>query len=186
METGTCNKYLWGNPHTGHPTGIHCEIKWTCVLQRAWPQDFAVAKSCFDWSSDHSPILITLRADALHHANKPILSNMHTNWDNFRRLVNERLTLNILLNIEDVEAAAEFFNDDTQWSGWNTAPLKAYDCPIMIKQRIEGKRRLRTELHRLRTPTSNRSLNAATQELKGLHDNKNACIQTFLFGLTPT
>jgi hypothetical protein len=61
-------------------------------------QDFAVAKSCFDLSFDHSLILITLTADALNHENESILSNSHTNWDDFTRLVNERLTLNIPRN----------------------------------------------------------------------------------------
>jgi hypothetical protein len=34
------------------------------------PQDFAVAKSCFDLSSDHSPVLITLTARALNQENQ--------------------------------------------------------------------------------------------------------------------
>jgi hypothetical protein len=34
-----------------------------CVT-KGIPQDFAVAKSCFDLSSDHSPVLITLKACA--------------------------------------------------------------------------------------------------------------------------
>jgi hypothetical protein len=76
------------------------------------PQNFAVAKSCFDLSSDHSPILITLTMDVLNQENETILSNRHTNWDDFRCLVNDRLTLNISFKIEeDTEAAAKFFND---------------------------------------------------------------------------
>jgi hypothetical protein len=71
-------------------------------------QDFAVAKSCFDLSSNHYPILITLTADALNQEKEPILSNRHTNWDDFRRLVNERLTLNVPLKTEeDLEVAAK-------------------------------------------------------------------------------
>jgi hypothetical protein len=31
-------------------------------------EDFVVAKSCFDISSDHSPVLITLKAHALNQA----------------------------------------------------------------------------------------------------------------------
>jgi hypothetical protein len=30
------------------------------------PQDFAVVKSCFDLSSDHSPVFITLKAHTLN------------------------------------------------------------------------------------------------------------------------
>jgi hypothetical protein len=161
-----------------------------CV-RKGIPQDFAVAKSCrFILRSfpnpDHTPA-----ADALNHENDPILSNRHRNWDDFRHLVNERLTLNIPLKTEDIEAAAKFFNDTIQWAGWNGTPehkrtLEAYNCPIKIKQKIEEKRRVRRKWHRLQTPASKRLLIAATQEFKELHDNKNDCIQTFLQGLTPT
>jgi hypothetical protein len=69
--------------------------------------DFAVAKSCLDLSPNHSSILFTLTADVLNQEKEPILSNRNTNWDDFRRLVNERLTLNIPLKTEeDIEAAA--------------------------------------------------------------------------------
>jgi hypothetical protein len=42
-----------------------------CVA-KGIPQDFAIAKSCFDLSSDHSQILITLTADALNQEKEPI------------------------------------------------------------------------------------------------------------------
>jgi hypothetical protein len=95
-------------------------------------------------SSDHSPILITITAGALNQENEPILSNRHTNWADFRRLVNERLTLNIaLITEEDKKAAAKFFSDTIQCVGWNATPehkttVKAYDCPIIIKQKLNN------------------------------------------------
>jgi hypothetical protein len=100
------------------------------------PQDFPVANSCFDLSSDHSPVLITLTSHALNQEKQPSLSNRHTNWDEFRHLINQRLTLNVSLKPkEDIEAAVKFFNDTIQWAGWNATPehteiLKTYDCPI--------------------------------------------------------
>jgi hypothetical protein len=84
--------------------------------------------------------LITLTSDALNQENEPILSSRHTNWDDFRRLINERLTLSISLETEeDIEAAAKLLNDTIQWGGWNSTPehettLKTYDCSIIIKQ----------------------------------------------------
>jgi hypothetical protein len=39
------------------------------------PQDVAVAKSCFDLSSNHSPVLVTLTAQALNQEKQPSLSN---------------------------------------------------------------------------------------------------------------
>jgi hypothetical protein len=73
-----------------------------------------------------------------------------------------RLTLNVSLKTdEDIEAAVKFFNDTVQWAGWNATPehtgtLKPYECPILIKQKIEEKRRLHRGWHRLRTPESKR------------------------------
>jgi hypothetical protein len=63
----------------------------------------------------------------LDHTNsvyaEPILSNRNTNWDDFRLLVNERLTLDILLKAkEDTEAAAKFFNYTCQCTDWNATP----------------------------------------------------------------
>jgi hypothetical protein len=82
-----------------------------CVT-KGIPQYFATATSCFDLSSDHSPILITIKAHALNQEKQPSLSNRHTNWDDFRHLINQRLTSNVSLKTEeDIEAAVKFFND---------------------------------------------------------------------------
>jgi hypothetical protein len=131
--------------------------------------------------------LITLTAHALNKEKQPSLSNRHTNWDDFWHHINQRLTLNLvsLKTEEDIEAAVKFFNDTVQWTGWNATPehtdtLKAYGCPILIKQKIGEKRRLHRGWHRLGTPESKRSLHIATQELKHLFNkNKNDCIQAF-------
>jgi hypothetical protein len=58
-------------------------------------QDLTVAKSCFDLSPDHSLILITLTSHVLNQGKKPSLSHRHTNLDDFRHLINQRLTLNV-------------------------------------------------------------------------------------------
>jgi hypothetical protein len=128
----------------------------------------------------------------LNQQKQPSSNNRHTNGDDFRHLNNERLTLVSFKTEEDIEAAVKVFNDTVQWADWNTTPehtdtLKAYVCPILIKHKIEEKRRLHRGWHQLQTPESKRLLNTATQELKQLlNNNKNGCIQTFLQGLTPT
>jgi hypothetical protein len=67
-----------------------------CVT-KSIPQDCAVAKSCFELPSDHSPILVMLTVEVLNQERGRILSNRHINWDDYRCLINERLTLNIPL-----------------------------------------------------------------------------------------
>jgi hypothetical protein len=123
---------------------------------------------------------MTLKAHALNQEKQPSLSNGHTNWDDSRCLINQRLT----------SAAVTFFNETIQFVGWNATPehtetLKAYDCPISLTQTIEEKRRFGRDWRRLRTPKSKILLNTATQE-ELLNYNNNDCIQTFLQCLTPT
>jgi hypothetical protein len=60
---------------------------------------------------------------------------------NFRRLINKRLTLNVSLKTEeDILAGVKFFNDAIKWAV-HKETLKAYDCPILINQKIEEKRK---------------------------------------------
>jgi hypothetical protein len=86
--------------------------------------------------------LITLTAYALNQEKLPNLSNRHTNWDDFRHLINEKLTSNAFLKTEEeAKAAFRFFNDRIQRASSNapkhTEILKVYDCPIIIKEEIE-------------------------------------------------
>jgi hypothetical protein len=68
-----------------------------------------------------------------------MLSNRHTNWDDFRLLFNEKLTPKVSLKTkENIEAAVKIFNDTIQWAGWNatldhTCIPNTLDCPILIK-----------------------------------------------------
>jgi hypothetical protein len=70
-------------------------------------------------------------------AKQPSLSSRYTNWDDFRRLINERLTRN-------PERASKFFSNTIQWASSNATPkhkrtLKAYDCSILTKQEVKRK-----------------------------------------------
>jgi hypothetical protein len=68
----------------------------------------------------------------------------------------------------------------------HTDKFKSDYSSILIKQKIEEKRRLPRRLHRFRTPDSKRLFNTATQKLEQLlNRNQNDCIQTFLQRLTP-
>jgi hypothetical protein len=106
-----------------------------CVT-KGIPQDFAVAKSGFDLSSNHSLVFITLTVYVLSHKKQPSLSNRHTNRAYFKCLI-ERLTLNVSLTEEHTEAAVNIFSNTIQWAGWSTLPehtdtFKTYNCPIFI------------------------------------------------------
>jgi hypothetical protein len=91
----------------------------------------------------------------LNQKKEPSLSNRHTTQDDFRHVINGRLTLNVSLKTEDaIEEAVKPLSDTIQWAGWNAMPehadtLKTYDCPIFIKQKMEKEKRLRRGWHRL-------------------------------------
>jgi hypothetical protein len=131
---------------TGEPTYWPSDRnKLPDLCYQRYPPASAVAKSCLDLSSDHSPVLITLTPHALPSKTPPRLSNARTNWDLFRYLINERLTLSVSLKTaDDIEDAVKFFNDTIQWVGWSgTAPLHTYDCPTFLQHKLQEKRRLR-------------------------------------------
>jgi hypothetical protein len=74
-------------------------------------QDFAVAKSCTDLSSDNFTVFIMLTAHVLNQKKQP------ATWDDFRCLINVKLTLNGSLKTEeDTEAAVRFFNNAIQYN----------------------------------------------------------------------
>jgi hypothetical protein len=76
-----------------------------CVT-KGIPPNSAAATSCFNLSSDHSPVIVILTTHALTPEVPPRLSNRRTKWDFFRLLITERLTLNIPIETtEDIEEA---------------------------------------------------------------------------------
>jgi hypothetical protein len=67
--------------------------------------------------------LITPEAHTLNQETQSSLNNRHTNSDDFRKHINERLTLNVSLKTkEDIEAAVKFSNDTIHWAGWKATP----------------------------------------------------------------
>jgi hypothetical protein len=72
-----------------------------------------------------------------------------------------------------IEDAVKYFTD-IQWAEWTATP----EDTIFIKQKLTGKRRLRKEWHRYRTPTRKnystglpKSLNSSSMNTKIQHPN---------------
>jgi exonuclease III len=79
------------------------------------PSTSAIATSCFDLSSDHSPVLVSFANYPLPPVKPPHFRNQQTNWDLFRHLITHRLTLKIHLKTpEDIEESVKLFNDTVQ------------------------------------------------------------------------
>jgi hypothetical protein len=106
METNHFSHLSPGQP-TYWPSDLHKipDIVDFCVTKDI-PPDFAVAQSCLDLSSDHSPVLVTLTSQALHKDPPPSLCNY------FSYLIHQRLTPHVPLKTpNDVEDAVKFFTD---------------------------------------------------------------------------
>jgi hypothetical protein len=103
-----------------------------------------------------------------------------------------RLLLQIPLKTpDDVEAVVQLFTETVQWAGWQATPTlpampRIHGCPIVIKQKLAEKRKLRPDWHSFRTPESKQLLNTTTQDLKQLiRQIKNDHVQSFLQDLQP-
>jgi hypothetical protein len=161
QEETTVLNTLTGDPNLSHPENVKYSKQWKkknnlkhlssgeptywpsdrnklsylvnfCVTKRIL-QDFVTVKFCFNLSSEHSPVLVTLTHEK-NQEKQPCLSNRYTNRDDFRHLVNEKLTLEFPFNTEEnIEAAVKFFNDTIHRAGWNatlghTDILTTLDC----------------------------------------------------------
>jgi hypothetical protein len=118
-----------------------------CVT-KGIPPDFAVAHSCLDLSSDHSPVLVILTSQPIRPDLPPSLSNRLTNWDYIKHLINQRLLLKIpLKTTDDIEEEVKFFTDTVQLAGWKATPqlpdrTGINDCPLIIQQQLAAKLKL--------------------------------------------
>ena len=147
--------------------------------------------SCFDLSSDHSPIILEFHNKILINEKKPTLHTSKTDWNKFRQELDKLISLKIKLKTEqDIDTAVDSLQTSIQKAAWNATPgifnTKPKDkLPAHIVNKIYEKRRLRKTWQRERTTINKNLLNRATKELKDLLNyEKNSKIQEFLENLT--
>lgn len=182
---------------TGHPTYWPTDRKKVpdlidfCIT-KGIARNYMKAEPCFDLSSDHSPIIVTIGTKVIIKPKPPTLCNRKTDWTLFRHMLDEAIDLNISLKTHnDIEEAVEHFNKCIREAAYEATPIRNEDnfedCPILIKRLVEAKRRLRKQWQQTRLPNDKRKLNKATKKLKKLlHNIKNQAIQEYLQSLTPT
>lgn len=159
-------------------------------------QNYTNIASCLDLSSDHSPIIFSLSTEVFQRRPSAMLCNKHTDWNQFRNLINERLNLQVdLKSIESLESAVDNFVGCVQSSAREStpAPQNLDSCkaglnyPIYIKRKIAEKRRLRRIWQNSRNPIDKTNFNRATQELKRLlYRIKNQWFEDYTQSLSPT
>lgn len=150
-------------------------------------------ESCFELSSDHSPIIAKICTDIPIPPKKPSLHNKKTNWPLFRDHVEMNLNLKIpLKNEKNLEDALEHFTKIVQQAAWNSTPvgedrIPSLQTPEVIKAKVKENRKLRRRWQKTRSRVDKWRFNKATEELKEMTKSvTNYSIQQYLENLTPT
>ena len=184
-----------GHKSTGQPTYWPTDRRKVpdlidfCVT-KGIAENHLVAESCYDLSSDHSPIIITASTKIIDRELVSRLYNKNTNWNKYGTLINNTVTCNIpLKNADEITNAIEKFNEAIITAAKEATPMRVQNkqqqhCPIKVKDKIEAKRKLRKRWQTTRSPIDKAKLNKATKEIKILLENiKNDSIQDYLLNL---
>lgn len=163
--------------------GVTKNIKQNCIS----------AEDCYDLSSDHSPIIITISTQAMKNTKTLHLTNNHTNWSQFRSLISDTCKLNqSLRNEQDIDMAIEVLNSIMTDAAAKSTPIThqvANECILStnIKDLISKKRYLRKIFQLSRSPKSKENFNRATKVLKkALVAEKEEYVGKYLQRLSPT
>lgn len=112
-----------------------------CVT-KGYSTKYATVKSCFDLTSDHSPIIVNVFAQVTPKITQSSLTNNRTNWNLFRTILNDKINLNIELKTPDqLEEAVEYLNNLIHEAAWQTTPeitsiQNEEKCPPTIREKI--------------------------------------------------
>ena len=144
------------------------------------------ATSCFDLSSDHSPIIILLNQELKMVQKATYLSNKKTDWVKFKEYINHNLTCNqSLKTAEEIDKAVEDFNMLLHSAAKEATPQftpynQTKTIPKYILEKIQEKRRLRKSWQITRSKPIKTTLNKITKDLKNmLIEEKNATPKVF-------
>lgn len=163
-----------------------------CVVKGIKAESIS-CEPCWDLSSDHSPVKVTLSRNIVMRPPSCVLHSKHTNWDQFKCLVSNSLDTRIPLKTEDdLTEAVEHFNRCIQSAAWSSTPaLRNGDTnkfvPLNIREKLAEKRRLRKVWQQTRHPFDKAALNKATKDLKLLlSSDRNNKMNTYLLNLDTT
>ncbi|KAL7295758.1 hypothetical protein TKK_0011101 [Trichogramma kaykai] len=151
------------------------------------------AQSSLELTSDHSPIILELCAEAIKNTNSDFLENKKTNWSTYKDYINHKLSCNIpLKTYNDVDVAIENLNILIHKAIHISTPStklvqKIPNLSSEILNKISEKRKLKKIWQNTRTRENKTRLKNAIKHLKKiLHEDKNSKINYYLQNLTPT
>lgn len=167
-----------------------------CVTKGIAPNQ-VTAQSTYDLSSDHSPVIVNLQ---LQHTPNRIqvdmkkIYNNQTDWDQYKHLLEKRLTCQIPLQTEeDINSAADYLQNELIKAAKESTPktnqnIKSSETlPPHLKKLLTKKRTTRKEWQKNRCPRVKKELNSLIKRTReALNEWRNQGIQHYLKNLTPT
>ena len=155
--------------------------------------NYLKAEPCFDSSSDHTPVILTVSTTIIENHCQEALYNKRTDWESFRQYIKDKTTLSVpLKTAEDIEEYTRYLTSLIQTSCWlNTPPENnkniTRNIPLEIRHKIQEKRRLRKAWHNSRSSIDKTAFNKAIVELKTMiKDANNETIDKKMSSLTAT
>lgn len=163
-----------------------------CVVKGMDPKKLLI-ESCLELNSDHTPIIVSTSNSVICKPKKPSLYSRKTDWNLFRKNLDQLLNLEIpLKTILDLENAVENLTKAIQQAAWQSTPdaeeLHIIEkCPIVLKEKLIEKRKARKKWQLTKAPSDKQKYNKLAKELKKLLlKARNESIQDYLKELTPT
>jgi hypothetical protein len=207
-----CKNTLWGSrPNTTKGRGLARVIQahnfsfFSSGAPNYWPTDpnkipdldffiasgissaYTEVKPCYDLSSDHTPVIITIITTITSKRAAPRLHSTRTVWAVYKAVIREKLRDKLnLKRKEDIEAAITAFIGIFQQAAKLATPIlkqtyTPYNPPSEIKRLIAIKRTVRTKWHKTHAPEDRRLFNNASNKLKtALHKLSNERFTTYI------
>lgn len=150
-------------------------------------------RSCWDLSSDHSPIIVELHTTVQECGKKCVLHNKRTNWALFRELTDRAFQEPISLKSnEEIADAVLYFNNSVQNAAWSSTPPLLHGSKDIYVQKhildkVTQKRKIRKHWQETRDPIAKKQLNHVSRQLKHILDkDRNDGFHNYLTGLDAT
>lgn len=142
----------------------------------------------YDTVSDHSTIILTMSENVIKKTQPVQLANRHTDWEAFRKELDQTIKLRISLITKDqLDEEAEQFVTNIQNATWNNTSnmqcrkLQRYNYHKEIRDLVREKCKTRKIWQRTRAPEDKTKVNRLTQQFRRiLFELKNERIDSYI------
>lgn len=150
-------------------------------------------QSCYDLSSDHSPIIVQLQSKSMKVEAEPRLTSKHTNWSLFKSKMEEYCPKDVRLNeANDIDSVVEQLTQAMTAAAKESTPTtqmieNTAFLSTTVKELLRKKRAIRKEFQETRSPYCKTKLNKITKGLKkALMEDREDGLRYYLEHLDPT